>query len=173
MELRIKYLIRINKSTLIIGILLLNMKFIYSQGDYQPNVFYNSPEVQSLFKFKETPINYFTGVPEISLELFEINTDIEIPLNLRYHSGGLRVNENASWVGLGWNLKVSGGINRVIKQLPDDHGWGYLNETVYTPEYARHVCHNNISNMIISDNCFFYITVFMLIQLTWSQMNFI
>ncbi len=40
------------------------------------------------------------------------------PLNLAYH-GGVGMEQEASWVGLGWNLNV-GAINRSMQGLPDD-----------------------------------------------------
>ena len=40
------------------------------------------------------------------------------PLNLAYNSGGT-MDEEASWVGLGWNLNV-GEISRQVRGLPDD-----------------------------------------------------
>jgi hypothetical protein len=40
------------------------------------------------------------------------------PINLAYHSGP-GVDEEASWVGLGWNVNM-GAINRQLRGLPDD-----------------------------------------------------
>ncbi len=40
------------------------------------------------------------------------------PLNMAYHSG-IGMDQEASWVGLGWNLNV-GAINRQLRGLPDD-----------------------------------------------------
>ncbi|MBS1637739.1 MAG: hypothetical protein JST26_17620 [Bacteroidetes bacterium] len=40
------------------------------------------------------------------------------PVNLSYHSG-ITMDQEASWVGLGWNINV-GAINRSLRGLPDD-----------------------------------------------------
>ena len=40
------------------------------------------------------------------------------PINLAYHSG-IGMDQEASWVGLGWNVNV-GAINRSLRGLPDD-----------------------------------------------------
>lgn len=41
------------------------------------------------------------------------------PLSLNYHAG-IRYDQEASWVGLGWNLSP-GSIARMVRQLPDDY----------------------------------------------------
>lgn len=74
-----------------------------------------SPEVASLMKFVETPVSYFNGIPKISIPLYEIKEKgMSVPITLSYHSNGLKVTEEASWVGLGWSLQ-SGGM---IAQIP-------------------------------------------------------
>lgn len=40
------------------------------------------------------------------------------PINIAYHSG-IGMDQEASWVGLGWNINV-GAINRQMRGLPDD-----------------------------------------------------
>src|ERR1041384_2158348 len=40
------------------------------------------------------------------------------PINLAYHSG-IGMEQESSWVGLGWNINV-GAINRQLRGLPDD-----------------------------------------------------
>ena len=40
------------------------------------------------------------------------------PLNLSYDSG-ISMDQEATWVGLGWNLNI-GQINRQVRGLPDD-----------------------------------------------------
>jgi len=44
------------------------------------------------------------------------------PINIAYHSG-VSMEQEASWVGLGWSLNV-GSVNRQLRGLPDDYAGG-------------------------------------------------
>ncbi|MEZ2440402.1 DUF5977 domain-containing protein [Chitinophaga sp. RCC_12] len=80
-----------------------------------------SPDVASLTKAAEFPVTYFNGRPEVSIPIYTIRTgDLEFPISLSYNGGGIRVSEEASWVGLGWTLNVGGVISRQIKGADDD-----------------------------------------------------
>lgn len=87
-----------------------------------------SPNVAALGKYLETPVSYYTGVPQISIPIYEINSGrIKVPVSLDYHAGGIKVEECASWVGLGWNLNVGGAITRTVRGRPDESTNGYIN----------------------------------------------
>ncbi|WP_196896236.1 hypothetical protein, partial [Aureivirga marina] len=53
------------------------------------------------------------------------------PLNLAYQSG-ISMDQEASWVGLGWNLNV-GQINRQVRGLPDD----FKGDKIETENYLK------------------------------------
>lgn len=81
-----------------------------------------SPNVAAFMRYGNYPLNKFTGLPQISIPIYTIKEkDFVMPINLNYHAGGRKVDEIASWVGLGWNLAVGGMINREVRQYPDDY----------------------------------------------------
>ncbi len=79
-----------------------------------------SPNAASLGKFGTFPVNTNLGTTDISIPLYTIKQgDIELPITLRYNAtSGIRVNEEASWVGLGWTLEAGGAIVRNVKGQP-------------------------------------------------------
>jgi hypothetical protein len=65
------------------------------------------------------PVSEYTGIPNISVPLFEVEEDgVKFPLMLSYHAGGIKVNQDASWVGLGWDLYL-GSIVQIINDEDD------------------------------------------------------
>ena len=76
--------------------------------------YFRTPEAAAFKKYGEEAVNEYTGTADISVPLYTIRCkDIEIPLVLRYDASGIKVEQYASWVGLGWNLMVGGCINYV------------------------------------------------------------
>lgn len=75
---------------------------------------YKSPEAAAFRKYGEYAVNEYTGNPNISIPIYTLSyKDIEIPIILSYDASGIKVDQEASWVGLGWNLMVGGCINYV------------------------------------------------------------
>jgi YD repeat-containing protein len=94
------------------------------------NLFINvtpvSPNAASLGKYGETPVNYYTGLPNISIPLLEIKSgSLTLPISLSYHGAGIKVDEEAPSVGLGWSLNAGGTIVRTIKGRDDFSPFGY------------------------------------------------
>ena len=64
-------------------------------------------------------VDLFSGDFTYNIPLLSVPGDRGgYPINLSYHSG-IGMDQEASWVGLGWNINV-GAINRQIQGLPDD-----------------------------------------------------
>ncbi len=61
-----------------------------------------TPEAASLGKYGTNPVGMYTGIPSISIPLYQIKQkDLLLDLSLSYHAGGIRVEETAPWTGLG------------------------------------------------------------------------
>ncbi|MGG5211110.1 hypothetical protein ACQWU4_19485 [Chryseobacterium sp. MIQD13] len=87
-----------------------------------------SPDAAALFRYTEIPVSLYTGIPEISIPLYTIKEgDIELPVSISYHAGGIKVNDEASSIGLGWNLNVGGRISHVVAGANDFSLHGYYN----------------------------------------------
>ncbi len=83
-----------------------------------------TPTAAALGKYVDMPVSLYSGVPEISIPIYEIKTkSLTLPIALSYHAGGFRVEEEASWVGLGWSLQAGGAITSSIRHLQDNGGF--------------------------------------------------
>ncbi|WP_430968314.1 hypothetical protein [Spongiimicrobium sp. 2-473A-2-J] len=92
------------------------------ENDFQlPRIIPPAPDVQQMEKYGEIPIGYYTGTPNISIDLYQISTrsDLAVPISLSYHPSGIRVDEKASRVGLGWSLNAEGVISRSVAGIKE------------------------------------------------------
>ena len=90
-----------------------------------------SPEAAAFSRYGNYQVNLFTGVPEISIPIYEIKVgELSIPISINYHSSGIKVTDVASRAGLGWDLQAGGSITRKIMGKPDELPGNYLNATV-------------------------------------------
>lgn len=109
--------------------------------EQEPEIWYNSitvpssPNDASLGKYGECIVDKSTGIPNISIPLFDINEGgTNVNVGISYNAAGIKVQEEASCVGLGWSLNAGGVITRVMHGLPDDFGiYGYLHHASKIP----------------------------------------
>lgn len=88
-----------------------------------------SPNAAAITKYGEIPVGHFTGVPNISIPVYTIQSrSLSLPLALSYHAGGIKVEEIASWVGLGWSLNSIPSISRKVCGKADELAGGYFGE---------------------------------------------
>jgi hypothetical protein len=80
----------------------------------------SQPEVQSFQPAGTSDmVDLFSGDFSYNIPLFELpGPNGGYPFNLSYQSG-INTDQEASWVGLGWNLQP-GAINRQVRGLPDE-----------------------------------------------------
>ncbi|MBG9374983.1 hypothetical protein I5907_02000 [Panacibacter sp. DH6] len=94
--------------------------------NFLPKIGASSPEAMAMEKFVSYPVSLFTGATSVSVPIYTINVNgMKVPISLDYHASGIKVSEEASWVGLGWSLNAGGAINRNMRSLPDEIS-GYL-----------------------------------------------
>lgn len=113
------YFKKIKKAFLIIA-LAFSASFISAQYNGLPKVIPPSPEAASLGKYGDVQVGHYTGVPSIGVPIYNISIDnVSVPIGLSYHSGGIKVEEIASNVGLGWSLNAGGVITSSVRGLYD------------------------------------------------------
>ena len=78
-----------------------------------------APSIYQFLKLNEMPVDEYSGQPNIMIPIYEIETgSIVFPLTLHYQASGIKVNEEASCVGLGWTMPI-GNITQVVQDRDD------------------------------------------------------
>jgi YD repeat-containing protein len=100
-----------------------------SQTDYSQNLksyTLSTPEVSSFERYSLTNTDNYTGKVNISIPIYTIKSgSIVYPIDLVYNSGGVKVDQLASDVGLGWNI-TGALITRTINYSNDFDNTGAL-----------------------------------------------
>jgi hypothetical protein len=66
-------------------------------------------------------VDLYTGTNYVSIPIWTCTTKgFSLPITLNYNASGIKVDQMASWVGLGWELNAGGMISREVKGFPDD-----------------------------------------------------
>lgn len=112
--------IRFHKKIAIIMVFLLSFQAGFPVAGWALTTGPSQPEFNSFEPIGTTEIvDLFSGDFVYNIPLFELpGPDGGYPFNLAYHSG-VTMDQEASWVGLGWTLN-SGAITRTMRGLPDD-----------------------------------------------------
>lgn len=93
----------------------------------------SSPETSSLGEYGKVEASSYNGKANISVPIYTISfEDFQIPIQLNYDSGGVRVASEASWLGLNWDLSTAFGISRRIYGVDDfsNRNAGYFAEAL-------------------------------------------
>lgn len=95
-----------------------------------PTVAPPTPTAAALHSFGNNSVSYYSGTVDVSIPIFTIQEgDIEVPIVLNYTGGsGIKVEEQGSWVGLGWSLNAGGAVSRTKRGVADeaDNGRGFM-----------------------------------------------
>ncbi|HXB32681.1 MAG TPA: hypothetical protein VNV35_04640 [Puia sp.] len=108
-----------------------------SDVQYVPNYLLPSPNAAALMKFSDVPVSPYTGTADITVPIYTIHAKgIDVPVSLDYHTGGIRLKEEASSEGLGWALNAGGMISRTIMNYDDFGAQGYPYFTTAVPQLS-------------------------------------
>lgn len=119
--------VRIYKILMLL-ILIGDFNFSFGQFLNKQNVIPSSPDVAAFAKNFDIPMNLSSGIPSVSIPIATVESGIaKLPITLSYNASGIRVEETPTWVGLGFNLNTGGSITRVVRGLPDENAYGYIN----------------------------------------------
>jgi hypothetical protein len=121
-------------------VVLVSPMMLYSQvstSNYIPNVIPPSPNAASLMKFSDVPVSPYTGTADVTIPIYTIQAKgISVPVSLSYHTGGIKMKEEASLVGLGWALNAGGMVSRTIMGYDDFGTQGYSYFTSAVPQIS-------------------------------------
>lgn len=109
--------------TLLISFLLANHSYSQNRDNKNPinKIFPETPDITSFHKSNFSPTNLYNGKLNINVPIYNVKCgNIEVPISLNYNTGGIKVDEIASNVGLGWNLNAGGSIIHIVKDIPDE-----------------------------------------------------
>ncbi|CAL2083215.1 hypothetical protein [Tenacibaculum sp. 190524A05c] len=104
-------------------------------GIYASNNGPNAPEAASFEPVDVTDmVNFASGDLTYVLPLLNVpSPEGGYPISLAYHAG-IAMEQDATWVGLGWNLNP-GALNRGVNDYPDDWSHVSVNEFFYDKGY--------------------------------------
>ena len=105
----------------------------------QVNIKAPNTDAISVFNFTESPVSLHTGLVNVTYPIYEIKTNaLTIPITLNYFSRGVRVDDIASSVGLGWSLNYGGMVSREIREAADEeNNYSYLYNNIYNNFFAN------------------------------------
>jgi len=90
-----------------------------------PQITPKSPNVSALERHGDYPVSMYSGLVAIDIPLYEIKVgDLVVPIKLSYHASGNKVNDNASWVGMGWSLTGDFALLRNVRGKADESDYG-------------------------------------------------
>jgi hypothetical protein len=108
------------------NLLVPSLSFALTSGPAQPETKGFQPaSVSDMVDLQSGDLKY--NIPLLDIDGY--------PLNLNYQSG-TGIDDEASWVGLGWSLNP-GAINRQVRGIPDDFRGGDGGDVVETDHYVK------------------------------------
>jgi YD repeat-containing protein len=112
------------KQSVIILCCTLNVLWLRGQSDKtfdkMVDVLPPPPNAASIIRYGAMSINKNTGAPNVSIPLFTLSgKKLSTSVSLGYSSGGIKVDEIASRVGMGWAINAGGVVTRTVRGVQD------------------------------------------------------
>ncbi len=103
-----------------------------------------SPEASSFRQYGNADVNLYTGTANVSIPVASLQgRKIGHDVSLTYVTSGIKVEQQASQAGLGWNLNAGGFVSRNVNGLPDDYNSAYWE---YYPFYSSEISPTETDN---------------------------
>ncbi|MFD2565704.1 hypothetical protein [Aquimarina rubra] len=134
--------------TMIVSTVILAQEGYY--GGYSPSAT-TTPTAAKIAGGGSATVNLTSGSAQQYVPIYNIDQNgVSWSTGLQYSYSGLRVLEEPSSIGLGWDLVATGMVSREVRGLPDDHPKGYhgsenLRGTILDPYYYFDPNANNAS----------------------------
>lgn len=89
-------------------------------------------------------VDLYTGTARINIPICNLQSkELAIPVSLSYAAGrGVKLQNYATPVGLGWQLNAGGSISRVVRGIPDEGLNGYLGTGLWGQAIANAINNN-------------------------------
>lgn len=122
------------KAIYLVAVLVSLQAVVYAQTTQEPSqiklkaIVPSTPNAAALGKFGDIPVGNYTGTSSVSIPIYSLKIgEFQLPVTLAYHGGGVKVEDMASDVGLGWALNAGGTISVTVNGLQDWAFNGYCN----------------------------------------------
>lgn len=124
---------KMKKGFALIGIMCLAVSIACAQNSAtvatDQGLFVSSPGAKGFANAGGNLVSLATGSPSFNLPVYEIKCGaLSLPVALNYAYNGFHPDQDASWVGLGWNLLAGGVINKGVHGNVDStrpYGYNY------------------------------------------------
>ncbi len=82
----------------------------------------SSTENPTVLNGVQSTVNYYDGTVQVQIPLYTLaEFGMQVPVALTYRTTGIRIEDKASHVGLGWNLSAGGKVTRMVRRNPDEN----------------------------------------------------
>lgn len=81
-----------------------------------------TPLASQYEKYINYPVDHSTGAASIDVPLYTLKASggITIPINLSYHTAGVKPSDTSQPIGLGWTINPGSRVSRIIAGSPDE-----------------------------------------------------